>query len=301
MNVYYHNETIVYLNGEFIKASEAKVDLYCQTLHYGYGVFEGIRSYKTSNGSTRIFKAKEHFERMKNSARLLGMPYPWHTEQLIQVTYELLKRNQLQDAYIRPLVYAPANMVLGLNEESFLVIEVWPMKPYLGEKLLRIGISSYCRPHPKSIHPEAKACGHYVNSILASAEMKSKGYDEALMLDVNGYIAEAPGANVFLEKEGKLFTPPPGHILPGITRATIMELCMELNIPVEEKPIHPEELRRADAVFYCGTAAEVIGWESVEGHRFSLPWHKTISSEIQKAYKEKVTLSGRYQPQAMEL
>src|SRR5262245_3093682 len=138
MASYYNDSTIVYLNGEFVKATEAKTDFYSQSLHYGYSVFEGIRSYKTVNGETRIFKAVEHFDRLQQSADALNMPYHWTTEQLIGATYETLKRNNLQDAYIRPVVYAPANMSFVENKESYIVIEVWEMQPFLGEKLLRI-------------------------------------------------------------------------------------------------------------------------------------------------------------------
>jgi len=285
---YYNDKTIVFLNGEFVKATEAKIDLYSQSLHYGYSVFEGIRSYKTINRETKIFKEKEHFDRLQQSAGAVNMPYTWTTEELIEATYETLKRNNLQDAYIRPVVYAPANMTFAKNNESFIVIETWEMQPFLGEKLLRIMTSSYQRPNPKAFKIYAKATGHYVNSILASQEAKSNGFDEALLLDMNDYVAEGPGANVFYEKDGKLFTPSLGNILPGITRATVLEICNELGIPVEEKLFTVDELKKADAVFYCGTAAEVIGWESLDETIFPKPWKETISSVIQEAYKNKV-------------
>ena len=285
---YYNDKTVVYLNGEFVKATEAKIDLYSQSLHYGYSVFEGIRSYKTVNGETRVFKAKEHFDRLEQSADAVNMPYHWTTGQLIEATYETLKRNNLQDAYIRPVVYAPANMSFALNDTSYIVIEVWEMQPFLGEKLLRIMTSTYERPNPKAFKIHAKATGHYVNSLLASHEAKSNGFDEGLLLDMNGYVAEGPGANVFYEKDGKLFTPALGNILPGITRATVLEICNELGIPVEEKLFPVDELKEADAVFYCGTAAEVIGWESLDDVTFPKPWKETVSRVIQDAYKHRV-------------
>jgi branched-chain amino acid aminotransferase len=288
---YYNDKTILFLNGEFVKAAEAKMDLYSQSLHYGYSVFEGIRSYKTVNGETRIFKAVEHFDRLKQSAEALNMPYSWTTDELVSATYEVLKRNNLQDAYIRPVVYAPANMSFVKNNESFITIEVWEMQPFLGDKLLRIMTSSFERPNPKAFKIHAKATGHYVNSILASQEAKGKGFDEALLLDMNGYVAEGPGANVFYEKDGKLFTPALGNILPGITRATVLDICEEHGIPVEEKLFTTQELKQADAVFYCGTAAEVIGWESLDDVKFPKPWKETLSRTIQDAYKQKVTAS----------
>jgi branched-chain amino acid aminotransferase len=288
MATYYNEKTVIYLNGEFVKAADAKMDFYSQSLHYGYAVFEGIRSYKTVNGETKIFKAVEHYERLRNSALALNMPYTYSVEELINATYEVLKKNNLQDAYIRPVVYAPANMSFALNTESFIVIEAWEMAPFLGDKLLRIMTSSFQRPNPKGFKIEAKATGHYVNSILASQEAKGNGYDEALLTDMNGCVAEGPGANMFYERNGKLFTPPAGNILPGITRATVLEICDELGIEVEEKLFRAEELKTADAAFFCGTAAEVIGWESLDDVKFKKEWNDTVSRKIQLAYKSLV-------------
>lgn len=289
MASYYNDQTVLWLNGEYVKAVDAKMDYYSQSLHYGYSVFEGIRSYKTVSGETKIFKAAEHYERLKRSAAALNLPYHWTTEELIDATYELLKRNNLQDAYIRPVVYAPANMSFVKNEKSYIVIEVWEMQPFLGEKLLRVMTSSFQRPNPKGFKIEAKAAGHYVNSILASQEAKANGYDEALLTDMNGFAAEAPGANLFYEKEGKLVTPALGNILPGITRATVLQLCKESGIEVEEKFFTVDELKTADAAFYCGTAAEVIGFESLDDVKFPLPWNNSVSRKIQTAYKDLVT------------
>ena len=292
---YYNEHTVLYLNGGFAKAAEAKTDFYSQSLHYGYSVFEGIRSYKTCNGETKIFKAVEHFNRLQQSAEAMNMPYDWTTEQLISATYEVLKRNNLQDAYIRPMVYAPANMSFVKNTESFIVIEAWEMQPFLGDKLLRVMTSSFQRPNPKGFKIQAKAGGHYVNSILASQEAKTNGFDEALLSDMNGFVAEGPGANVFYEKDGKLFTPSPGNILSGITRATVLEICEELGIPVEEKEITTDELKQADTAFFCGTAAEVIGWESLDDVTFPKPWNESVCKTIQEAYKHKV-IEKEYKP-----
>ncbi|WP_276501257.1 branched-chain amino acid transaminase [Terrimonas pollutisoli] len=287
--MYYNEHTIIYHNGELVKAAEAKTDFYSQSLHYGYAVFEGIRSYRVASGETKIFKEVEHYERLKRSALALNMPYPFDTTELIDATYQVLQKNNLQDAYIRPVVYAPANMSFNKNKESFIVIEAWKMEPFLGEKLIRVMTSSFERPNPKGFKIEAKASGHYVNSILASQEAKAAGYDEALLNDMNGFVAEAPGANVFFEKDGKLYTPATGNILPGITRATVIELCQELNIPVEEKLFTTDELKKADAAFFCGTAAEVIGWESIDDVKFVLPWAQSVGKIIQDAYKHRVT------------
>lgn len=283
---YYNENTIIYLDGKFVKAAESKIDLYSQSLHYGFAVFEGIRSYKTTNGGTKIFKAKEHFDRLKHSADSLRLPYQYHSEELIEATYEVLNQNNLQDAYIRPLVYGPANMSFNVNTESHLTIQAWEMQPFLGNKLLKIGTSSFQRPNPKGFNITAKAAGHYVNSILASYEVKDQGYDEALLTDMNGNVAEGPGANMFFEKDGKLFTPSLGNILPGITRATVLDLCKDLGIHAEEKFFTKEELYGADAAFFCGTGAEVIGWESLDGIAFRKEWNDTLSKKIQDAYKK---------------
>lgn len=288
MASYYNENTVLFLNGEFVKAADAKMDLYSQSLHYGYSVFEGIRSYRATDGSTRIFKPVEHFDRLEQSAKTINMPYAWHTEELIQNTYEVLERNQLGDAYIRPVVYAPANMTFAPNDISFIVIQAWQMAPFLGEKLLRVRTSSFQRPNPSAFHLRSKAAGHYVNSILASQEARANGYDEALLLDMNGQVAEAPGANVFLEKNGVLYTPPAGHILSGITRATVIELAAQLQIPVKEQYFTIQDMYGADAAFFCGTAVEVIGFQSLDDQSFSSPWEKSVSHQIQKAYKQLV-------------
>ncbi len=286
--MYYNSETFIYQNGVFVKAADTKIDLYSQSLHYGYAVFEGIRSYKTNSGETKIFKPVEHFERLKISAQSINLPYTFQTQELINATYEVLKKNNLQDAYIRPLVYAPANMSFALNTESFIVIEAWEMAPFLGDKLLRVMTSSFQRPNPKAFKIHAKAAGHYVNSILASQEAKSKSFDEALLLDMHDHIAEGPGANIFFEKDGVLHTPELGHILPGITRATVFEICEKLHIPVVEGTYTIQQLKQADAAFFCGTAAEVIGWESIDDTVFPKEWKSSFGAIIQHKYSELV-------------
>jgi branched-chain amino acid aminotransferase len=282
--MYYTKDTILFLNGKFIKAVDAHIDLYSQTLHYGFGAFEGIRAYQTMNG-TKVFKAVEHFERLKKSCALVGIPFQYETEELVQIAYQLLEKNDLSDAYIRPLVYSGANMQLTQTNEVYLMMCAWEWDKYHGDKHLRMCISSYQRPNPGALKVEAKVTGHYVNSILATSEAKVRGYDEALMLDMHGNIAEAPGANFFLEKDGVLYTPALGHILPGITRQTVLNICRELDIPVKEKQIRPEELEAADGAFLCGTAAEIVGIESVDAKPFKKEWFDSLGATVQEAYK----------------
>ncbi len=285
--MYYNDNTIIYFNGQFVKANEAKTDLYSQSLHYGYAVFEGIRSYPI-NGSTKIFKAREHYDRLIHSANVMKIPFNYTTEQLIELTYEVLKRNNFVDAYVRPIVLCSPNMALSKGKESYLAIEAWEWtNGYMSNKM-RIATSTYRRPNSNAFHVDAKVSGHYVNSILACQEAKDNGFDEALVLDSEGFVAESSGANIFYENNGVLYTAPKGNILPGITRATVLEICNELNISIQEKLFTPEEMKGADAGFFCGTAAEVVALESLDNVSFKKVWEESLSAIIQKAYKAKV-------------
>jgi len=288
MASYYNENTVLFLNGAFVKAADAKMDFYSQSLHYGYSVFEGIRSYKTEDDTTKIFKANQHFDRFKISAQAINLPYTYNAQDLIAQTYKLLELNNLGDAYIRPVVYAPANMSFTQNTESFIFIQAWEMGPFLGDKRIRVMTSSFQRPNPKGFKIHAKAAGHYVNSIMASQEAKAAGYDEALLLDMHDHVAEAPGANVFFEKDGTLYTPSLGNILPGITRATVLELCATHAISVVETSFGIDAIKGADAAFFCGTAAEVIGLESIDDVPFTKNWDDTASKKIQSAYQKLV-------------
>jgi branched-chain amino acid aminotransferase len=285
--MYFNEETIIFLNGEFIKATDSKINLYNQTMHYGNGVFEGIRSYDTSDG-TRIFKSKEHYERLHYSAEKMHIKLNYSVKELDQITYKLLELNNFKDAYIRPLVFLGQNMALTPTNEVHIVIMAWEWGKYLGDKLLRVMMSSFQRPNPKSCFVEAKVVGHYTNSILATTEAKSNGYDEALLTDMHGYVAEGPGANFFIEKDGKLYTAPLGNILSGITRQTIFEIAKELGYEVEEKLFTTDEIFNSDSAFFCGTAAEVIGIESVDDYKFPTNWEDSIGAVLQKKYKLRV-------------
>lgn len=291
---YYNSNTVIYLNGAFIKAAEAKTDLYGQSLHYGLAAFEGIRAYKTHN-ATRIFKIKEHFERLKKSCELVGIPYPWDNKDLVKKTYRLLEKNNLKDAYIRPIVYSEPQMTLVAPEKVNIMICAWEWGAYLGDKQLKVCISPFQRPNPKSTFVEAKISGHYVNSILATTDAKKRGFDEALLLDMNENVAEGSGANIFIEKGGKLYTPSLGNILAGITRATVIELCKMLDIEVIEKQISVEELKNADSAFFCGTAAEVIGIHTIDDTVYRQRWSDSIGYVIQRAYKNLVLEKVNYE------
>lgn len=281
--MYYNEQTILYVDGQFLKADKATGNLYSQTLHYGYGVFEGIRSYKTATGP-KIFKAAEHYVRLHRSASLLGIPLKYTVDEMTEATYELLRRNNFENAYIRPIVICSPNMSLSHPKETSLVIQAWDWGAYLGDKRLDIMISPFCRPHPRSTKVEAKVCGHYVNSILASSDAKDKGFDEGLLLDSDGFLAEGPGSNLFFEKDRVLYTPQLGNILPGITRETMFEICAAFGIKVEQGLYKEDALLNADAAFLCGTGAEIVGLNSVNKRVFPKAWNESIGYRLQKAY-----------------
>lgn len=284
--MYFNDQTTVYFDQQFISANDCKVSVYAQALHYGYAVFEGIKSYNTPKG-TRIFKAREHYERLLFSAQTLSLPCDYDVDSLVKITYELLERNNLTDAYIRPLLFADApNMGLALPERSCLFIAAWDWGTnYLGTTLKRLGISTICRPNPAAFKLEAKAAGHYVNSIMASAEARKRGFDEALLLDTNGYIAEAPGSNFFYEKDGQLHTPPKGSILPGITRSVVMQLAAQEGITVNETLFTPAQLEGLDGAFLTGTAAEVVGVASIDNYTCQKPYQDTIGYRLAERYR----------------
>jgi branched-chain amino acid aminotransferase len=291
---YFNDKTVLYLNGSFVKATSATTDLYSQSLHYGYAAFEGIRAYSTHNG-TRVFKAKAHFERLKHSCELVNIPFNWDIDDLIRKTYKVLELNNFKDAYIRPLIYCNANMSLSEPTGVSIMICAWDWEAYLGCKLINVGISSYQRPNPKSVPIEAKISAHYVNSILASTEAKKRGFDEAILLDMNNNLAEAPGANLFLEKNGRLYTPALGHILPGITRTTVMQLCKRLDIECVEMVLTEADLKTADSAFLCGTATEIAGIHAVEEIVLPLKWQDSLGATLQRTYKSLVLEKQNYE------
>ena len=285
--MYYNQDSIVFLDGKWIQASEAQASMYNQTMHYGNGVFEGIRAYQNADGCN-VFKAKDHFERLHYSATKMHIDLPYSVEELIHISYELLDKNDLTDAYIRPLAYLGANMSLTPTDEVHVFMAAWKWEKYLGDKPLKVMVSSYQRPNPRSCHVEAKVVGHYTNSILATTEAKKLGYDEALLLDMHGNVAEGPGANFFVEKEGILYTPPAGNILPGITRATVMELAKDLGIHVTKKHMTMEEVYSADNAFFAGTASEIAPIESINGEKFKGSWLDSAGHSLYLMYRQKV-------------
>lgn len=289
--LYHTDKTEIYFNGEFKHINEFKISPYNQTLHYGYGVFEGIRAYKTSQGP-HIFKVRRHFERLLHSAEKMEMKVDFQPIDLINAAYELIERNKMQEAYIRPLVFMDKNMTLNhdntVNEVNVMMV-CWKWARYFPSNHLNLLVSSFRRPHPRTVHIDTKVTGHYVNSILATREAQRKGYDDAIMLDVDGYVAQGPGASVFFESNGKLYTAPLGNVFPSITRELLIHLAEEMGIEVIEKQFGAEDIVSVDGAFFAGTAVEVAGIASINGHKLKLEWEDTIGYLLYRKYKKIVT------------
>lgn len=267
----------IWLNGEFVPWNEAKVHVLTHGLHYGTGVFEGIRCYDTPRGPA-IFRMPEHLERMHRAARVVRMPMPYSVKELGEVIVRLVRDNHLESCYIRPIAFRGYGG-LGLNTSLIpvdIAIAAWPWGTYLGEDALqrgiRVTISSWRRNDPNVIPPDCKLTGAYITSCVATVEANDAGFDEALMLDQAGYVAEGTGENIFLVVDGGLITPPvEGGALPGITRASILEIAQDLGIDVVTRNVSRSDLYRADEAFCVGTAAEVVPIRSVDGRELGDP------------------------------
>ena len=255
----------IWHKGAFVKWQDATVHVLTHGLHYGSGVFEGLRAYETKKGPA-IFRLKEHIERLFYSASVLQMQIPYSVDQLCEATLELVKKNNLPSCYIRPLAFYDYG-VMGLNPRNCptaVSIACWPWGAYLPHEMVDIKTSSYIRIHPKSTVADAKICGHYINSILSVLEIRDTKYHESLLCDLSGNIMEGPGENFFLVSKGHLYTPSLGGILKGITRLTIMELAETLGLKVVEKVLTHEDAFAAEEAFYTGTAAEVSPIRSID-------------------------------------
>jgi len=223
-------------------------------------VFEGVRFYDTPKGPA-VFKLKEHTTRLLKGAKTTFFDVKYSEEDINNAIIETISKNEVKGGYIRPIIFHGYGK-MGLDPtgaEANVVIAVWPWGSYLGEEAVKVMTSSFIRIHPKSTHAEAKICGHYVNSIFASREAKAAGFQEALLLDYEGYVAEGPGENLFVVKDGKIYTPELGNILPGITRDSLTQIAQDEGYEVIEKKMTLEEIKKADELFFTGTAAEVTG------------------------------------------
>lgn len=278
----------IWMNGELVDWENARVHVLTHALHYGSGVFEGIRCYNTVKGPA-VFRLKEHIQRFFDSAKLYFMEIPFSQEELCRAVKDTIKANNLKECYIRPLAFRGyGEMGLNpLNAPVEVAIAVWPWGAYLGEEGLkhgiRVKISSFQRIAPNVLPPTAKATGQYINSILAKLESLKAGYDEAIMLDTRGFVSEGPGENIFVVKDGVIYTPPEhASILRGITRDSVIKIAEYLGYRVVEQDITRANLYLADEVFFTGTAAEITPIREIDGYFIGEPGK--ITREIQNTF-----------------
>lgn len=280
----------IWMNGEFVRWEEAKIHVLTHTLHYGGGAFEGIRAYASPRGPA-IFRLREHLERLVYSSGALRMELPYSVDEMIGAVVDLIRMNGLPDGYIRPIAYYGSG-VIGLNPTGApvdIAIACWPWGKYLPFEAVDIKTSKYIRIHPRSTISDAKICGHYVNSILAVQELQGTKYHEALFLDVEGYVAEGPGENIFIVNGEQIATPRLGTILAGITRNTVIEIAKSEGYKVVERNVSLGECYEADEAFFTGTAAEVCPIRSIDDHPIGAGGVGKITAKIQRAYQEIVT------------
>jgi len=277
----------IWMDGKLVPWEDAKIHVITHTLHYGAGVFEGIRCYETDKGPA-IFRLKEHMDRLYYSASTINMKVPFSQEELTKAVIETTKVNKLKSGYIRPLIiYGYGKM--GVNPEGAPVncsIAVWPWGKYLGEGAVRVKTSKYTRMHPKSTYTDAKICGNYANSILASIEVKNAGYDEALLLNIEGFVEEGPGENIYIVKDNKIITPPLGNILPGITRNSIIQIAKDEGIELEERNLKLDEVYAADEALFSGTAAEVTAIGSIDDKKIGKEAPGPITKKLREIFMD---------------
>ena len=284
-------EPIVFLNGAFLPEPETRVPVLTHCLHYGTGVFEGIRAHRDPRTDEMLlFRAKDHFERMKHNVKFLNITVPWSADELVRVAAELIRRNGLTtDLYVRPLAYKSAQKIsVGLPAEDSFAMIALPMGSYLDtHKGLHCGISSWRRIQDNAIPCRAKICGAYVNSSLAAQEARDRGFDEAIFLNETGHVAEGSAMNIFLVRDGRLITPDVSQgILEGITRDTAITLASERGIAaVEQRPVDRTELYVADEVFLCGTAAQIAPVTRIDGRVVGTGDPGPITLGLQAAYE----------------
>jgi branched-chain amino acid aminotransferase len=287
---------VIWLDGKLVPWREARVHVLTHTLHYGMGVFEGVRAYRTASG-TAIFRLREHTDRLFHSAHILNMAIPYDQKTLNQVQRLVVRENALDtvdSAYIRPMCfYGSEGMGLRAdNLQAHVMVAAWPWGPYLGaesmERGIRVKTSSYTRHHVNITMCKAKASGNYLNSMLALQEALAAGCDEALLLDSEGYVAEGSGENIFIIRNGVIYTPDLTSALEGITRDTIFQLAQEIGVLLREKRITRDEVYVADEAFFTGTAAEVTPIRELDGRRIGNGGRGPITERLQALYFDQV-------------
>jgi branched-chain amino acid aminotransferase len=279
----------IWMNGSFVKWDDAKVHILTHTLHYGTGVFEGIRCYKTESGSA-VFRLKEHVDRLFDSAHICLMDIPYTREAIFEAILETIRVNKIDACYIRPLVLLGYGAMGIFPKENpvEVSIAVWPWGSYLGEEGLkngiRVKISSFGRPHVNATMVRSKTSANYANSLLAKNEAIKDGYDEAMLLDTDGYVAEGSGENIFMVRKGIIKTPPLSSILEGITRDTVMQLAAERGMPLVEERFTRDDLYIADEAFFTGTAAEITPIREVDNRSIGEGKPGPVTKSLQAAF-----------------
>ena len=283
----------IWMDGKLVPWNEANVHVLTHTLHYGLGVFEGIRCYNSKENGSAIFRLQEHVDRLFQSAVILGIEVPFSNKEIHDAIVQVVRENKLQECYIRPIIFLGDNK-MGLNPKGVDVrcaIAAWPWGTYLGEdgldKGIRVRVSSFTRHHINISMTKAKACGYYINSILAKAEAHSDGYDEGILLDPNGFVSEGSGENIFIYSKGKLHTPSLScSNLDGITRDAVIQICYELGIGIEERNITLDELYIAEEFFLSGTAAEITPVREIDNRVIGSGKKGPITDKIQQNFFE---------------
>jgi branched-chain amino acid aminotransferase len=282
----------IWLEGEFVPYRDAKLHFLTSSLHYGTGIFEGIRCYSTPDGPA-VFRLRDHLVRLSNSAQILGLgPLPYSIEDLFDATIELIKLNNMNECYIRPLVYIKEGgwNLSTTNIKIDIGIATWKWTNYLGEESLakgvRANVSSFPRHHPNIMMTKGKIAGNYVNSVLAKSESLKGGFDEAIMLDPNGNISECTGENIFIVRNRVIYTPPKSSVLEGLTRDTVITIARDQGYKVIEEVLTRDQLYVSDEVFVSGTAAEVIALSEIDHRIIGKGSTGPVCSDIQKEYSQ---------------
>jgi branched-chain amino acid aminotransferase len=279
----------IWLDGALVPWDAAQVHVLTHTLHYGLGVFEGIRCYQCDDGRSAIFRLREHIDRLYGSAHILDLTMPMARERVADACLEVVRANGLRECYLRPIAFmGDGEMGLSARPATRVAIAAWKWGAYLGEEGMRNGIrvktSSFARFHPNTLMTKAKACGHYVNSILASREVRTAGYDEALLLDVDGYVAEASGENIFIVSGGVVKTTPLPTVLGGITRHAALEVLGHQGIATREERFTRDEIYLADEAFFTGTAAEITPIRELDDRRIGSGSPGPVTRALQEQF-----------------
>ncbi len=284
----------IWLDGKFVDWDKAQIHILTHTLHYGWGVFEGIRCYHCHDGSSAIFRLKEHVDRLFGSAHIVSIKIPFTKEEISSAILETIRINKLKEGYIRPIVFVgDGEMGIYVKKVDVRVaIAVWSWGAYLGEeglaKGIRAKVSSFTRLQVSSQMSKAKVCGNYVNSVLAKREIIAAGYDEAILLDTEGYVSEASGENIFMVKNGTIKTSPLTSILPGITRDSVITIAKDKKYPVIEERFTRDELYLADEAFFTGTAAEITPIREVDNRQIGPGHPGPVTKDIQATFFDAV-------------